>query len=138
MSKEAIAKAPSGRPSRQPVGFRNRLSVQGKDPDYEYRWVVDYDGTGDRISHFEQAGYEKVPAGTHRVGNARVDVGQAIGSIESMKVGNNQTAYLMRQKREWYDEDQKAKRQALDASEQALKNPTLDGAYGEIKITQKE
>ena len=55
-----------------------------------------------------------------------------------MKVGNAQTAYLMRQKREWYDEDQKSKRRALDSTEQALKKPTLDGTYGEIKITQKD
>jgi hypothetical protein len=138
MSKEAIAKAPSGRPSRQPVGSRSRLSVAEKDPNYEYRWVVDYDGTGDRLTQFEQAGYEKVPTGTHRVGNSRVDIGAPDGSFETQKVGNNQTGYLMRQKREWYDEDQKAKRQRIDLSEQALKNPTLDGAYGEIKITKKD
>ena len=33
-NKEAIAKAPSGRPQRTPIGTRNVLTVEGKDPNY--------------------------------------------------------------------------------------------------------
>jgi len=132
--KEVIAKAPSGRPTRQPVGFRSRLTVSNKDPNYVYRWVVDYDGTGDRLAVFKDAGYEICPSGVHRVGDNRVDVGNTQGSVETKKVGGGQTAYLMRQKKEWYDDDQKAKQAAVDEAEKALKQPSLEGFYGKTDI----
>lgn len=134
--KEAISKAPRGRPTREPVGLRNRLKVYNEDPNYEYRWVVDYDGTGDRIEQFKQAGYEVVPKGMHRVGDSRVAIPAPEGSSEVLSVGGGQKAVLMRQKKEWYDEDQKAKAKRVEDSEQALKNPNLDGSYGNnIKIS---
>lgn len=134
--KEAISKAPRGRPTREPVGLRNRLQVYNKDPNYQYRWVVDYDGTGDRVEQFKQAGYEVVPKGMHRVGDARVSIPAPEGSSEVLAVGGGQKAVLMRQKREWYDEDQQAKAKRVDDSELALKKPNLDGSYGNnIKIS---
>ena len=133
--KEAISKAPSGRPTREPVGQRNRLKVRGQDPNYVYRWVVDYDGTGDRINEFKEAGYEVVPKGTHKVGDARVHVPSAEGSSEVLSVGGGQKAVLMRQKKEWYDEDQQAKAKRVEDSEKALKKPNLDGSYGKVSIT---
>ena len=133
VEKEAIAKAPSGRPVRQPVGSRNRLTVAGKDPGYAYRWVVDYDGTGDRLTEFKDAGYEFVPSGLHGVGDKRVDVGDALGSVESKLMGNGQKGYLMRQTKEFYDEDQKAKQIKVNKSEEALKTP-FDGSYGKVEI----
>jgi hypothetical protein len=135
--KEAISKAPSGRPKREPVGLRNRLKVHNEDPNYKYRWVVDYDGTGDRIEQFKESGYEVVPKGLHKVGDARVNVGSAEGSSEVLSVGGGQKAVLMRQKREWYDEDQKAKAARVDETEKALKNPKLDGSYGNVSISSK-
>lgn len=133
--KEAISKAPSGRPTREPVGQRNRLKVRGQDPNYVYRWVVDYDGTGDRVEEFKQAGYEVVPKGTHKVGDSRVQIPTAEGSSEVLSVGGGQKAVLMRQKKEWYDEDQKAKAKRVDDSEAALKKPNLDGSYGKVTLS---
>jgi len=133
--KEAISKAPSGRPKREPVGLRNRLKVLNQDPNYVYRWVVDYDGTGDRIEEFKQAGYEVVPKGQHKVGDARVNQPSVEGSNEVLSVGGGQKAVLMRQNREWYDEDQKAKSERVNESEKALKNPKLDGTYGKVDLS---
>lgn len=133
--KEAISKAPSGRPTREPVGLRNRLRVHDEDPNYEYRWVVDYDGTGDRIEQFKQSGYEIVPKGTHKVGDSRVNQPAAEGSSEVLSVGGGQKAVLMRQKKDWYDEDQKAKAKRIEESEKALKNPKLDGSYGKVDLS---
>lgn len=134
MSKEAIAKAPRTRPTRQPVGLRNRLKVYNQDPNYQYRWVVDYDGTGDRIEQFKLAGYELAPEGLHRVGDSRLDVGGTEGTVQTLKVGGGQTAYLMRQDRTWFEEDQKEKQKRVDRTEQALKQPALDGGYGKVSI----
>lgn len=132
--KEAIAKAPSGRPTRQPVGVRNKLSVQNKDPNYMYRWVVDYDSTGDRIAEFKNAGYELVPSGKTSVGDNRVDTDSTMGSTESKAVGNGQKGYLMRQKKEYYDDDQAAKQVRVNKIEDALKQPALEGSYGTVSI----
>lgn len=132
--KEAISKAPSGRPKREPVGLRNRLKVHNEDPNYVYRWVVDYDGTGDRIEQFKEAGYEVCPKGLHKVGDNRVSIPTAEGSSEVLSVGGGQKAVLMRQPKEYYDEDQKAKAERVKNSEEALKKPNLDGSYGN-KIT---
>jgi len=130
--KEPIAKAPSGRPSRQPVGLRNRMTVQDQDPNYHYRWVSDSDKTGDRIEQFKAAGYEVVPRGTHKVGNSRVQAASPEGSVETLSVGGGITGVLMRQKKEFYDEDQAAKQERVDATEESLRKPTLDGQYGHV------
>ena len=136
VEKEAIAKAPSGRPVRQPVGSRNRLTVAGKDPGYAYRWVVDYDGTGDRLTEFKDAGYEFVPSGLHGVGDKRIDVGDALGSVESKIMGNGQKGYLMRINKEWYEADKKEKAARVDATEQGLKTPS-GGFDGTLSIGDK-
>lgn len=133
--KEAISKAPRGRPTREPVGYRNRLKVHNPDPEYTYRWATDFDGTGDRIEELKQQGYEVVPKGLHRVGDARVQTASAEGSSEVLSVGGGQKAVLMRQRKDWYEEDQKAKQARVDASEEALKKPNLDGSYGKVSIT---
>lgn len=129
-------KAPSGRVKRQPVGQRNRLSVSGKDPNYEYRFVNDI---GDRIQMFQEAGYELVSRDEHRIGDSRLDIARPDGSNAMVSVGvkpngDPQRAYLMRIKKEWYDEDQKAKRERIQEVEEQLKKPNIEGAYGEISI----
>jgi len=134
---KTVNKAPSGRPNRKPVGYRNRLTVYDKDPNYEYRWINSTADGGDRISVMEQAGYEKVPKGATRTGNGRVDNASALGSFETVPGGAGDTLILMRQKKEWYNEDQAAKAKRVDELEAAQKkNP--DGLYGKIlsKLTE--
>ena len=71
------SKAPSGRVSRTPVGTRNILTVKGKDPNYVYRHVNDID---DRISMFQEAGYELVQDESVVVGDKRVNAASSLGS----------------------------------------------------------
>ena len=139
MAKEQIAKAPSGRPNRQPVGLRQRqkLDVQC-DPNFVQRWVVDYDGTGDRIAAFKAGGYELVESKVATVGDSRVDQATPEGSVEQRNAGNGQKQYLMQIPKELYDADQKAKQAIVDKSEDALKKPALDGTYGNIDIQTKD
>lgn len=131
--KEAISKAPSGRVQRTPIGTRNVLTVKNKDPNYEYRIVND---TDDRIQQFKDAGYELVPDEATSVGDTRVNKSSSTGSVKEISVGQGQKAYLMRIKKEWYQEDQARKQQNVTALERATKEKALDGTYGELKFSR--
>lgn len=132
MTKEAIAKSPSGRVHRTPVGKRNRLTVEGKDPNYFYRIVND---TDDRVQQYMDAGYEIVKASDVRVGDKRVNVPSSEGSIATCSVGGGMKGVVMRIKNDWHEEDQAAKLRQIDELEAATKAEALaDGNYGELKV----
>ena len=134
MTKEAIAKAPAGRVTRTPTGTRNILTVKGKDPNYEYRIVNDVE---DRITQFQEAGYEVVQSESVDVGDKRAASGTSIGSAKTLSVGQGTKAYVMRIKKEWYEEDQRAKQGQIAATESAIKDPTLNGGdYGSTKLSR--
>lgn len=132
MVKEAIAKSPSGRVRRTPVGVRNVLTVNGKDPAYEYRVVNDKD---DRVQQYMDAGYEIVKASDIRVGDSRVNAPSAEGSIATCSVGGGMKGVVMRIRKEWYEEDQAAKMAQIDQLEAATKaEPLEDGNYGNVNL----
>lgn len=131
-SDKALSKAPSGRPQRTPVGQRNILTVKGKDPNYEYRIVNDVD---DRIERFKEAGYELVPDDAVQVGDKRVNTASSQGSVKQISVGQGTKAYLMRIKKEWFEEDQTRKLGHVAEIERATKEKALDGTYGDLKIS---
>jgi len=134
MTKEAIAKAPAGRVTRTPVGSRNILTVKGKDPAYEYRIVNDVE---DRITQFQDAGYEIVQSDTVDVGDKRAASGSSIGSVKQLSVGQGTKAFVMRIKKEWYEEDQRAKQRQIAETESAIKEPSLNGSdYGAVKVSR--
>lgn len=132
-NKEAISKAPSGRPTRTSIGQRNILTVKGKDPNYHYRIVND---TDDRIAQFIEAGYELVADDTVEVGDKRVNASSSLGSKKQISVGQGTKAFAMRIKKEWYDEDEAAKLRQVAEIERATKAKALDGTYGELKISR--
>ena len=127
------SKAPSGRVSRTPVGTRNILTVKGKDPNYVYRHVNDID---DRISMFQEAGYELVQDESVVVGDKRVNAASSLGSAKAISVGQGTKAYLMRIKRDWYEEDQAKKLANVADIERATKEKALDGTYGDLKLSR--
>jgi hypothetical protein len=134
MTKEAIAKAPAGRVTRTPIGTRNILTVKGKDPAYEYRIVNDVE---DRITQFQDAGYEIVQNDAVDVGDKRASNGTAIGSAKTLSVGQGTKAYVMKIKKEWYEEDQRAKQGQIAATEASIKEPALNGAdYGKTSLSR--
>lgn len=132
--KEAIAKAPSGRPQRVPVGTRNVLKVQGKDPAYEYRFIND---SGDRVAEFLDAGYVIESADAVRVGDKRTGKATPEGSLAQYSVGQGQKALLVKIKKEWYDEDQAKKQQRVAEQERATKDKALDGTYGKLELNAR-
>ena len=131
--KEAIAKAPSGRTQRVPVGTRNVLTVMGKDPNYEYRIIND---SGDRVQEFMDAGYELVEKESVRVGDKRVNSATAEGTVAQLSVGQGQKGYVVRIKKEWYDEDQAKKQRRVNELESATKAKALDGTYGKLELSR--
>ncbi len=131
--KEAISKAPSGRVKRVPVGTRNILTVEGKDPNYHYRIIND---TGDRVQEFTDAGYELVDAKSVRIGDKRLNQASSEGTISQVSVGQGEKGYLVRIKKEWYAEDQAAKQSKVQAIEDATKQKALNGTYGKLDISR--
>ena len=127
------SKAPSGRVSRTPIGTRNILTVKGKDPNYVYRHVNDID---DRISMFQEAGYELVQDESVVAGDKRVNAASSLGSAKAVSVGQGTKAYLMRIKRDWYEEDQAKKLSNVADIERATKEKALDGTYGDLKLSR--
>lgn len=128
MTRNAIVKEPSGRPTRTPVGRRNVLTVRGKEPGYEYRIVND---DVDRIDLLKDAGWEVVLNSEVNVGDKRVNQTTAVGTAATMSVGNGMKGVVMRIKSEWYEEDHKAKMRLVDEQESTTR--TAHGAdYGSI------
>ena len=129
--KAAIVKEPSGRPTRTPVGRRNILSVKGKEAGYEYRIVND---EYDRIDSFKEAGWEVVTNTAVSVGDKRVGNANTPGTAAQVSVGQGTKGVVMRIKKEWYDEDQAAKRAQAYEAEASTRRDARNGAdYGDIK-----
>ena len=126
MSRPANAPVASARPKRVPLAGRNRLSLKTQDPNYIYRIVNDQD---DRIERLLEAGYEIDP--DSQVGDKRVDNTSSLGSVSTISVGQGVKAVVMRQRREWYAEDQKTKAAQLDEVEATMKKKDADyGSFG--------
>jgi len=120
---------------RVPMGAqRDVTAVHSIDNDeYVGRWVNDVPG---RVERFKQAGYDMVESAS--VGDSRVDGTHNESGCVSLDVGKGTTAYLMKQRRKYFDEDQQAKQKIVDESEESIrrnKNDNRnDGFNGEIKI----
>lgn len=136
--KEGQSRA-EGRPKRRiPVsGYRDILTVEGKQDGYVYRWVNDVDN---RISRFQAAGYDFVQHEVE-VGQRTVDNPGKYGSVVSKAMGQGRIGYLMRIPEEFYLEDQAAKQRGITQVEDNMKrtlNSGRDGTYGKVTIGDNE
>jgi len=129
----AISKHTPARTRRTPInGTRNRLAVRGKEDGYVYRIVNDID---DRIQSMQEIGYEIVTDAGVSVGDNRVANPTQEGSPIKVSVGNGIQAYVMRQKQEFYDEDQAAKAAQVNELESSMKRDAeTNGFYGKLNI----
>ena len=110
------------------------VALREKDPNFQYRFVNDI---GSRIHQMKEAGYEFVTDDDMVVGEARVSDPTSQGSAKRVVSKDGTVSFLMRQKKEWFDEDQKAKQDRVDELEQSMKNEASQGMYGSIKIDRK-
>ncbi len=118
------------RAQRTPLANRSVLGIKGKEPGYVYRIVNDI---GDRISSFQERGYEVVTDSTITIGDRRVGKASKDGSPVQVSVGDGVQGFLMRQKQEYYDEDQAYKEQKIAELEQSMRKDS--GAdYGKLLI----
>ncbi len=123
------------RTRRTPIGTRNILTVQGKDPNFVYRVVND---TGDRIAQMQEMGYELVSDSSIMVGDRRVTNPSSDGSPVKVSVGGGVQGYVMRIKKEWYEEDQDAKQQRVDQIEAAMRNEAKENSdFGKLQISKE-
>lgn len=124
------------RPRRTNInGKRNVLTIQDtqKDPGFVYRFVNDIDS---RIQNFEEMGYEIVRDSSIKVGDKRVANPSAEGSPVVVSKGNTRS-FLMRIKKEWYEEDQEAKAKAISETEAGMKaEAQSQGMYGKLEISR--
>ena len=133
--KESIAKSPSGRVARTPIASRNDLTVRGKKEGFEYRIVND---TADRIQAFQEAGYELVDASEVSIGDKRINNASPEGSKAQLSVGKGDKAFLMRQRKDFYDEDQAAKAAKVSQLENTMKSDVVNaGGRFEIERSTK-
>ena len=118
------------RAQRTPLANRSVLGVKGKEPGYVYRIVND---VGNRISSFQEQGYEVVTDNSITIGYRRVGKASKDGSPVQVSVGGGVQGFLMRQKQEYYDEDQRYKEQKIAELEQSMRKDS--GAdYGKLLI----
>lgn len=114
---------------------RSVLTVEGKDPAFEYRIVND---TGDRVTQFEERGYEVVSDTNIKVGDRRIANPTKEGSPIQISVGGGQKAFLMRIKKEWALEDRKAKDAIVDEQEKGMLAEAKQAAdYGKVTVTRE-
>ena len=131
-----MAKPETIRTRRTPInGTRNRLNVRGQEEGYVYRIVNDVD---DRIQSLQEMGYEIVTDKGVSVGDKRIANPTQEGSPIKVSVGQGIQAYVMRQKKEFFDEDQASKNARNDELEAQMKRDAKDsGFYGKLQIGDK-
>lgn len=123
------------RKERIPVGgARDVLTVAGKDPNYIYRWVLDVPG---RIQRYEDGGYECVREDLE-IGSDTVDRSSQLGSVVTKHGGGLSKLVLMRISKEWYDEDQDAKQEAIDLLEATMQAEAKEGRYGSMSVIKRK
>lgn len=139
---ETRAESTGQRPSKRvPInGFRDKLSVEGCDPNYVYRWVLDSSEGGQRIMQCSAASYEFVTSDQGvTVGQGSVYKSDNVGSIIRTPGGNGDFLYLMRIPKEFHDEDKMAKEKKINDIEDGMKRSTgksvgADDLYGSVEI----
>lgn len=123
----------SARTRRQPLTIRNRLAVRNQEEGYIYRVVNDQDN---RVEELLDRGYEIVPqTKVVRGGDKRVDDASALGSNSSISLGRGDRGVVMRQRKDWNEEDQTIKHLRADALEKTMKNDVKQASdYGSFTM----
>ena len=121
---------------RIPLGTQGPLYIaeKYKDPNYVERYVNNKPG---RIDAFRNAGYEMVCVSKDNkvVGDPHCGKGTKVGTPVTLHAGDGELSYLMRIKREWYDEDQKKKQdKRLDIVKDLGDQPNKEGHYGKVEL----
>ncbi len=112
---EKPAIAQERRVRRTPIGKRNKLTVENRDPNYQYRVVNDVEG---RVQDLLDLDYEIVLDA--KVGDKRVDEISSLGSAKQISVGGGLKAVVMRKRKDWFNDDQAEKQKEIDDLEATM------------------
>ena len=125
------------RPGRVPMGKRRVLRFDPI-PGYELRvFNDDPKDLGQRLRDAEAAGWEYV-IDEKELEDERAGKTSPMGSAVTKPVGAGKTGVLMKKKKEWFDEDERAKQEKNTEQENGLVAAAgVEGKYGEIKIGTK-
>lgn len=137
-------KQKENRPTRVPVsGLRDILTVLNKDDEYHYHFVSDSDARGGKILKYQRGGYTLVSADEVDIGEESVYKQHDGGSIVRVPSGGK-FLFLMKIRKDWYEEDQKLKQDQIDEVERSIMrdinpNDADDdlGQYGKVKLSRR-
>lgn len=129
----------SDRPTRVPLSdARGMLTTKGLDPNYVYYWFHNTERRVTRLADAEAAGYEYVlKTEGVKIGACTVNASDGPDSVVTRQLGRGLVGYLMKQPREYYEEDLRKKRNArLDPKKHfdSVKQK-LEGGFGELKLS---
>src|SRR5260370_17924334 len=133
IAKTNEAGATSVRPKRTPVGLRPRLHLDGKDPNFEYRWVNDTPGN---VANYKRHGWQVCSNEEVDTGNYRAEQASEMGSLAYAIVdgGNGMKAYVMKISKEEYKEIQDALEYETRRTEDTMQPNFNDGEYVKVVI----
>lgn len=127
--------------SQQRVSYKERkkLAVVGRDPKFHYRWVNSDDGKyAGRVEELKAIGYT-VCSEEEMLEESGIE-GSSVGSVVGKPVGRGIRGILMKQKKEFFEEDQHQKQAEVDETEMGMMPEELVGreeAVGEgLKISR--
>jgi hypothetical protein len=116
-----------GRQTRVPLGVARLKLAVPEIPGYKSRWMNDDAG---RIQMALQGGYEFVTPeeaptfGDPDIDNVNRDLGARVSRVGDKSTGKRM--YLMKIKKEFYEEDQKAKTAKVEEADRLIKRGKLD------------
>lgn len=113
---------------------RNLLTIAHRDPDFEYRWVIN---DPDRVEKFKDAWWEvDDDPRNQRPGDRRIDTSAGTSSLVETRAGGGKKYVLMKLPKELFEADQKRKHEEIDRVEaETLREAKRgDGRYGDIRV----
>jgi hypothetical protein len=110
---------------------KDKINIKDQDPNYFYRWVdTNNPSDPERVERFQRAGYEFAP-GDSQVGDSTLEDKTTRTSVSvERNMGQGLKQVLMRIRRDWYEEDQRAKAERLNDMERAMYSEAKEGRYG--------
>lgn len=118
------------RATRRPIGTGDVLTA-AKREGYVRRYVNDQDG---RVERFLEAGYQIVIEPDADTSADKAGKPTLLGTNVRKSVGGGRHAVLMEIKEEFYNEDQEAKQEQVDALENAMEPNAGEGQFGKVSI----
>ena len=117
---------------RPPINGRGDvLTLSDLDSEYMYRVFND---KGTRIAQHKDYGWETVSADDVTIGTRNAVHAGGIATV-TVDSSDGTKGVVMRIRKDWYDEDQKAKQDAIaKTEEQIVGESNNDGNYGKVSI----